>query len=157
VMHTSDSRIKHAVICMGGDVSSILLILYAIQKGISIFVIAQTGRLSDCIADLRDILERSANDPTILAQFTKKLQRCTCTDSASQSDDRWLRVSAESYTKRARSLITVDCDCCCRSRGSCTTSFSLQYPKPSCISRGVLQCTSSTPAAPQLCTNSQLS
>ena len=101
-MNTSDSNLNHAVICMGGDLSSLLVIKSALEKGISVFFIAKTGKLADCISEVRR-MQKSYQRPEILANLICDLKRCTSADplAPSQPDDvnrpeynsTWLYVS----------------------------------------------------------------
>jgi len=95
VMAASDS--SHALICMGGDISTIFAIKSAIEKGMVIFVIDQTGKLSNCIALLRQMQHKSVPSSEILANLLIFLKRCTSyvnssTDDDAPTDELWLHV-----------------------------------------------------------------
>jgi hypothetical protein len=83
-MNTSDSNLNHAVICMGGDLSSLLVIKSALEKGISVFFIAKTGKLADCISEVRR-MQKSYQRPEILANLICDLKRCTSADALTPS------------------------------------------------------------------------
>jgi hypothetical protein len=101
-MNTSDSNLNHAVICMGGDLSSLLVVKSALEKGIPVFFIAKTGKLADCISEVRR-MQKSYQRPEILANLICDLKRCTSADplTPSQPEDvnmpeyssAWLYVS----------------------------------------------------------------
>ena len=97
VMRASDSSIHHILICMGGDLSSLFAIKSAIEKGLVIFVIAQTGKLANCIAALRKMHDNATQRSEILASLSIILKRSTGHDSGAgldaSNDEIWLHVS----------------------------------------------------------------
>jgi hypothetical protein len=97
MMRESDSSIHHILICMGGDLSSLFAIKSAIEKGLVIFVIAQTGKLANCIAALRKMHDNATQRSEILASLSIILKRSTGHDSGAgldaSNDEIWLHVS----------------------------------------------------------------
>jgi hypothetical protein len=95
VMTTGDSHLQHALICMGGDLTTLFAIKAAIQQDIIVFVIAQTGKLADCIAEVRQMQNNSKLRSEILACLSTILKSCTGLDGVNGSPQGvWLHVSA---------------------------------------------------------------
>jgi hypothetical protein len=92
-MQSRGGSTRHAVVVMGGDLSSVFVIKSAIEKGVPIFVIQQTGKLADCIADVKSVQSSSMQRQDVLATLLFTLKYCSCNDSVGDSDDSWLHVS----------------------------------------------------------------
>ncbi len=96
VMQAADGSSQHAVICMGGDLSSIFVIKSAIEKGIIVFFIKRTGKLADCIAELKQMQQKSMQRSEMLATLMFTLRQVTGHDGSVDASDSnvWLHVSA---------------------------------------------------------------
>lgn len=95
VMQAADCNSQHAVILMGGDISSIFVIKSAIEKGIVVFCIQHTGKLADCIADLKQMQRKSMQRSEMLATLMFTLRHVTAHDGSVDAADSnvWLYVS----------------------------------------------------------------
>jgi hypothetical protein len=92
-MRSAGGNAQHAAVCMGGDLGSIFVIKSAIEKGIQVFVIQQTGKLADCIAALKEMQNLSMQRSEILSNLLFMLQNCTSHDQSDSTDKSWLYVS----------------------------------------------------------------
>jgi hypothetical protein len=93
-MQARDSSMQHALICMGGDISSLFAIKAAIERGTIVFVISQTGKLANCIAEVAHMQKQSKQQSEIAASLAHILKRCTGPEEGvSDTGGVWLHVS----------------------------------------------------------------
>jgi hypothetical protein len=98
-MQPQDDNTQHAVICLGGDLSSLFAIKGAISQGIHVFIMSQTGKLSDCISRAWQMQQdKSTHHSEILAGVTSILKHSTSHgEGAADSEHIWLHVSTIAF------------------------------------------------------------
>ncbi len=105
-MQTQDVNIQHAVMCLGGDLSSLFAIKAAIAQGIHVFIMSQTGKLADCISRAWHMQkEKSTHHSELLASLTSMLKHSTDDDEGAVDSERiWLHVSTIAFLVLSISL-----------------------------------------------------
>jgi hypothetical protein len=94
-MQAQDDSTQHALICLGGDLSSLFAIKAAIAQGINVFIISPTGKLADCISRAWHMQkEKSTQHSELLSNLTSMLKQSTGSDEEAVNSERiWLHVS----------------------------------------------------------------
>lgn len=140
-MQARNSSTQHALICMGGDISSLFVIKTAIEQGTIVFIVAQTGKLADCIAEVVHMQKQSKEQSEIAASLAHILKRCTGRDEGgSDTGDIWLHVSILQL-KSNHLLAAISFDFCSLT-GFSPKFSSLESARRSCSSRAVPSCMS---------------